>query len=122
MNSKIFIHGNVPSSKNSKIWTGRFLVNSKVTSRYIKATKDQWLDNKAKFEKMLKGKTAPYNVCLYFHRDSKRRFDLINATQILFDLMQEYEWIEDDSAYIITPVYEGFEVNKDSPGVFIHVK
>jgi hypothetical protein len=122
MKARIFIPYNVPSSKNSKVWTGRFLVNSKTTAKYIKNTKEHWEKEKEAFLKMLKGKSAPYNIALYFKRDSLRRFDLINATQILFDLMQEYEWIEDDSAYIVTPVYEGFCIDREDPGVFIYVK
>lgn len=122
MRARIFIPSNTPSSKNSKIWTGRYLVNSKVTTKYIKDTKEYWLREKETFLKMLEGKEKPYNIALYFKRDSLRRFDLINATQILFDLMQEYGWIEDDSAYIVTPVYEGFCVDRKDPGVFIYVK
>ena len=42
----IFIEGNVPSSKNSKQWTGRMLIKSKATIRYEKATIQAWIDNK----------------------------------------------------------------------------
>ena len=34
MNS-VFIPGNTPSSKNSQQWTGKYLVKSKTTQRYI---------------------------------------------------------------------------------------
>ena len=34
----IFIPGSVPSSKNSKRWTGKMLINSKTTMKYISKT------------------------------------------------------------------------------------
>ena len=62
----IFIRGNTPSSKNSKRIititnkkTGKKttrLINSKVTEKYIKNSKADWLINKNEFLKMLKGK------------------------------------------------------------------
>ena len=48
----IFIPGNVPSSKNSKRWTGKMLINSKTTMRYISKTKGEYLINKRKFKKL----------------------------------------------------------------------
>ena len=70
---------------------------------------------------MLKGKEKPYKIELYFIRDSKRRFDYINAAQIIFDLMQEYSYIEDDDSTNIIPVFKGFEVDKARAGVEIRV-
>ena len=58
---------------------------------------------------------------LYFIRDSKRKFDYINAAQIVFDLMQEYGYIEDDDSTNIIPVFKGFEVDKSRAGVEIEV-
>ena len=46
----IFIPGSVPSSKNSKRWTGKMLINSKTTMKYISKTKGDYLINKAKFK------------------------------------------------------------------------
>ena len=46
---QIFIAGNVPSSKNSKVWTGKYLVHSKTVRNYISKTKQDWLSNKEKF-------------------------------------------------------------------------
>ena len=127
----IFIAGNTPSSKNSKRIititnkkTGKKttrLINSEVTEKYIKNSKADWLVNKNEFLKMLKGKEKPYKIELYFIRDSKRRFDYINAAQIIFDLMQEYGYIEDDDSQNIIPVFKGFEVDKTKAGVEIRV-
>jgi len=122
----IFIAGNTPSSKNSKqfvtLKTGKkLLLNSKTVQNYIKNSKADWLINKNEFLKMLKGKEKPYRVELYFIRDTRKRFDYINAAQIVFDLMQEYGYIEDDDSTNVIPIFKGFEVDKVRSGVEIEV-
>ena len=122
----IFIKGNTPSSKNSKqfvtLKNGKtMLLNSKTVQNYIKNSKADWIKNKTEFLKMLKGKEKPYKIELYFIRDSKRRFDYINAAQIIFDLMQEYGYIEDDDSTNIIPIFKGFEVDKVRTGVKIDI-
>ncbi len=118
---KIFIAGNVPSSKNSKIWTGKYFVNSKTVSKYIKNTKDQWLVNKFKFQNMIKDKDIPYKISLKFIRNSKRRFDYINPCQTVHDLMVKYEYLEDDNCNIIIPIFEEYGYDKNNAGVYISV-
>ena len=122
----IFIAGNTPSSKNSKqfvtLKNGKtLLINSKTVQKYLKESRADWLINKNEFLKMLKGKEKPYKVELFFIRDSKRRFDYINAAQIIFDLMQHYGYIEDDDSTNIIPIFKGFEVDKTRAGVEIEV-
>lgn len=122
----IFINGNTPSSKNSKqfvtLKNGKtMLLNSKTVQNYIKKSKADWIKSKNEFLKMLKGKEKPYKIELYFIRDSKRRFDYINAAQIIFDLMQEYGYIDDDDSTNVIPVFKGFEVDKARAGVEIRV-
>lgn len=127
----IFIAGNTPSSKNSKRIititnkkTGKKttrLINSEVTEKYIKSSKVDWLVNKNEFLKMLKGKEKPYKVELFFIRDSKRKFDYINAAQIIFDLMQEYGYIQDDDSTNVIPIFKGYKVDKNGAGVEIEI-
>jgi putative uncharacterized protein FNV0869 len=122
----IFIAGNTPSSKNSKQFVTlkngkKLLLNSKIVRKYIDKSEMDWIFNKTEFFKMLKGKNKPYKIELYFIRDSKRKFDYINAAQIIFDLMQEYEYIEDDDSTNIIPIFKGFEVDKARAGVEIEV-
>lgn len=122
----IFIPGNTPSSKNSKqfvtLKTGKtLLIKSKTAQSYIKNSKVDWILNKRTFLKMLEGKEKPYRVELFFIRDSRRKFDYINAAQIIFDLMQEYGYIEDDDSRNIVPIFKGFEVDKNRAGVEIEV-
>ena len=122
----IFIKGNTPSSKNSKqfvtLKNGKtMLLNSKTVQKYIKESKADWILNKNNFKKMIKDKEKPYKIELYFIRDSKRRFDYINASQIVFDLMQEYGYIDDDDSTNVIPLFKGFEVDKARAGVEIRV-
>lgn len=122
----IFIKGNTPSSKNSKqfvtLKNGKtMLLNSKTVQKYIKESKGDWILNKNNFKKILEGKEKPYKIELYFIRDSKRRFDYINAAQIIFDLMQEYGYIDDDDSTNVIPVFKGFEVDKSRAGAEIRV-
>ncbi|MCI7223290.1 hypothetical protein [Fusobacterium sp.] len=122
----IFISGNVPSSKNSKqfvtLKNGKTaLISSKTVQNYVKNSKAEWLINKQKFLKMIAGKEKPYNIKLYFVRDSRRKFDYINAAQIIFDLMQDYGYIEDDDTTNVIPVFSGFTINKEKAGVWIDV-
>lgn len=70
---------------------------------------------------MLKGKEKPYKIELFFIRDSRRKFDYVNAAQIIFDLMQEYGYIEDDDSTNVIPIFRGFEVDKARTGVKIEV-
>ena len=122
----IFIAGNTPSSKNSKqfvtLKTGKtMLLNSKTVQNYIKNSKADWMLNKNKFLSMVKNKSKPYKIELFFIRDSRRRFDYINAAQIIFDLMQHYGYIEDDDSTNVIPIFKGFEVDKARTGVKIDV-
>ncbi|WP_336014687.1 MULTISPECIES: hypothetical protein [Fusobacterium] len=122
----IFIAGNTPSSKNSKQFVTlkngkKLLLNSKIVRKYIDKSEMDWRFNKTEFFKMLKGKEKPYKIELYFIRDSRRKFDYINAAQIIFDLMQEYGYIEDDDSTNVIPIFKGFEVDKVRAGVEIEV-
>ncbi|WP_319372188.1 hypothetical protein [uncultured Ilyobacter sp.] len=117
--TKIFISGNVPSSKNSKQWTGKFLVMSDTCKRYIKTSEAEYVIKRNKFLKALQGKEKPYKIGFYFIRDSKRKFDYINAAQLPLDLMQKYGWLEDDDCHNVIPVFLGHEVDKEKAGMYI---
>lgn len=117
----IFIPGNVPSSKNSKQWTGKMLISSKTVRNYIKEHEKEWALYKNDFLKLVKNKPKPYKVTFYFIRDTKRKFDYINACQLPCDLMVKLGWIDDDNCDEIIPVFKGYEVNKNNPGVRIEV-
>jgi hypothetical protein len=117
----IFLKGNVPSSKNSKQWTGKTLIQSKTVRNYLKEYEIQYKLYANKFKEMIKNKKKPYYIGFYFIRNSKRKFDYNNLTQLPQDLMVKYKWLEDDNADYIIPVGIGYEVNKANAGVIITV-
>jgi len=122
----IFIPGNVPSSKNSKQWTGKMLIHSKVTRNYIKDTKQLYIQSKEEFDTMLFDAAGielplPIHIDMYFVRSSRRKFDYINPAQTIQDLMVKWGWIEDDNCDIIVPHFSGYHVDKENPGVYIKV-
>ena len=119
----IFIKGNVPSSKNSRQWTGKYFIASKTVQKYMKDYSYQYysLENVKKIKEILKGKKKPYNVEFYFIRDTKRKFDYINVAQIVQDLMVKAGWIDDDNCDEIIPIFKGYEVDKKNAGVQINI-
>jgi len=120
---KLFLKGNVPSSKNSKQWTGKFLVNSKTVNKYLKEFGYQYKDinNLKVFKRMLEDKEKPYKIKFTFIRNTKRKFDYINAAQLPCDLMVKYGWIDDDNCDEIVPVFGTYSVDKEESGVFIEI-
>ena len=117
----IFIPSNVPSSKNSRRWTGKFFIGSKQTLKYYKETQGYWLENKSKFIKLLKGCEKPYKISFKFIRKSKHKFDYLNPAQTVQDQMTKYGWIDDDNSDEMIPVFLKYEYDKEKPGVFISV-
>ena len=121
MPSEIFIPGNVPSSKNSKLLTGKLLINSKTVMNYIRESKEDWVKNKDSFLEMIKDKEMPYKISFKFLRKTRRKFDYINPCQTAQDLMVKYGYIQDDNCDCIIPSFEVYEHNKENPGVIIKV-
>jgi Holliday junction resolvase RusA-like endonuclease len=116
----IFIPINTPSSKNSRVWTGKFFIKNKLSRMWEKDTATFWNIYQRQFVKSLPP-SPPYHVKFYFVRDSKRKFDLINALQIVQDAMVKHHWIEDDNADILVPVFEGYHIDKPKAGVYIWI-
>jgi hypothetical protein len=121
MTKEIFIPFNTPSSKNSKQWTGKFLVSNKNTQKWKKDTKKYWEENKADFLEQLKGLPKPYNIEFTFIRKSKHKFDYINPMQTVADEMVHHGWIEDDNVDEIKPFFGNYKYDKNTPGVIIKV-
>jgi Holliday junction resolvase RusA-like endonuclease len=122
----IFIPLNVPSSKNSKQWTGKMLIHSKTTRNYIKNSKKDYIHGKEEFDTLLNTQAGiepsyPIHIDMYFIRSSKRKFDYINPAQTVQDLMVKWGWIEDDNCDIIVPHFSGYHVDKENPGVIIKI-
>lgn len=121
---ELYIPHNVPSSKNSKIWTGKHLIWSKTALEYKKKTKIYWSLYASNFRNIFDSeltKIKPVPVEFKFIRGNKHKFDYVNPLQTVLDLMVEYEWIEDDNADIILPVLNLYEYNKENQGVIIKI-
>ena len=119
--NEIFIPFNVSSSKNSKQWTGKYLINSKATRSYIQKSKKYYQEKTEEFLDMTKDLDKPLHISFYFIRNSRRKFDYINPAQTVQDLMVKYGWIEDDDIHNLVPHFHGYEVDKENAGVIIKV-
>jgi len=122
MKNGIFIHGNVPSSKNSKLWTGKMLVSSGRVYRYKKQAQIQFDAHRNKFLKATEKKLLPLLVKFTFYRKTHQRFDFNNISQIVCDMMVLCKWIEDDSYKYLVPVFNPeVIIDKSNPGVKIEI-
>ncbi len=118
---EIFIEGNVPSSKNSRLFTGKHFIASKSTRNWYASTDNSFKQNKDKFHKMLEGKSKPYLIEFEFIRKSKHKFDYINPAQTVQDAMVHQGYLDDDNADEMIPVFKKYTYNKKNPGVYIRV-
>jgi hypothetical protein len=121
-----FIKNNVPSSKNSKRWTGKMLISSKLTLKYYNDASKQLTELKTNFKTELSKRSLskPLLVGFHFVRDSKRKYDWINPLQTIQDFLVKNEIIEDDNVFEMFPMPlsingEFTSINKDNPGVYI---
>jgi Holliday junction resolvase RusA-like endonuclease len=143
-NELIFIPGNVPSSKNSRINTTKGSFASITVKRYLNSLGIQSYSSSKKivkgyvnrpnlieelredFLKQIEGKKLPLQIGFHFVRDSKRKFDFHNIVQISLDLLTAHDIIIDDNMDCAIPfalkIGQGFySVNKDDPGVYIKI-
>jgi len=119
---KIWIPGGTPSSKNSRIWTGRFSIASKATSKWWKESQEDWEKNAIKFREEFDKRQKPVKVYFTFVRKSKHKFDYINPAQAVQDEMVKYGYIPDDNADEIIPVFKPYTYDKKKPGVWIEMR
>lgn len=118
---EIFIKGNVPSLKNSKVWTGKRLISSKSVRKYVDTYFKEYQLLKLQTNSILKEKLKPYKISFKFIRGSRHRFDYINAAQLPLDLMVKVGMLEDDNADNVIPIFEPYEYNKENPGVIVKI-
>ena len=126
-NELIFIPGNVPSSKNSRINTKHGSFASKTVKAYLNSlgiqsyssskkivkgyvNKPNLIENlREDFLKQIEGKELPLEIGFHFVRDSKRKFDFHNIVQVVLDLLTASDIIIDDSMDFTIP----FPLKKD---------
>lgn len=124
---EIFIPGNVPSSKNSRMMTkSGLLIKPPLCFKYEKATKDIFVEKSKEFREYVGEIDKPLFIRLHFVRDSKRRCDFHNLTQFIADLLVKNGWIEDDNmnqVFFVPYKIEGkwYSVDKENCGVWIKV-
>lgn len=118
---KWFIPGNVPSSKNGRRWTGKYFIASKTVVNYRKNTKEYYQKYAPEFQKELKKYKLPVKIGFTFIRGTRHKFDYINPAQTVQDDMVKHEWIEDDNADNINPMFYDYEYDKSNPGVYIEI-
>lgn len=139
----IFIPGNVPSLKNSRICTKKGSFPSKTVSKYLqrlgvakyscsKGTYENYKTRPNLFEKavgpmreILAKRKAPHVIGLFFIRNSRRKFDWINAAQIICDLLTAHGVIHDDDMDNLIPMPiqiagSWYAVDKDQPGCIVY--
>ena len=122
-----FIQGyNVPSKKNSrqnfvsKTTHKMISLPSKKHAEYVKATAMQYKTFGREFKAAVKALALEYPLSIEFTfiRGSKHKFDYCNACQTCEDIMKG-DWIPDDDADYIIPVFTPYKYDKQNPGVII---
>jgi len=141
----IFIEGNVPSSKNSRINTSIGSFASKTVKAYLGKLGIQSYSSSKKivtgyvnrpnlfeqlreeFTKQIESKELPLEIGFHFVRDSKRKFDFHNIVQVILDLLTAHDFIIDDNMDCVIPYAlkidnKFYSVDKETPGVWIEIK
>lgn len=143
----VFIEGNTPSLKNSKVATSKGVFPSKTVRKYLqnlgvkkyscsKGTFENYKTRPNLFERVVAPMKevlnkrevvwdVPHVVGLFFIRNSKRKFDWINAAQIICDLLTAHGVIRDDNMDYLIPIPiqvagSWYTVDKDRPGCIIY--
>ena len=144
----IFIPGNVPSLKNSKVATSRGVFPSKTVRKYLqnlgvkkyscsKGTFENYKTRPNLFKKAIApmkeilarresvAGVSPHVIGLFFIRNSKRKFDWINAAQIICDLLTAHGVIQDDNMDYLIPMpiqVAGiwYTVDTERPGCIVY--
>lgn len=108
---------NVASSKNGKMIVRGRLINNKLSQDYYKFVLPILEEMKDNILAELEHAELPAHFHFYYYRKDRRHFDYANVVQILADAFQKVEILEDDDADHFIPVFEGYEVDGENPGV-----
>lgn len=120
----IFIPGNVPSLKNSKVKAKGGIFASPAVNKYLRALGIQSFSSRHKtvkgyvdknrpnkmeqfrerINKMKVGKDNPLFIGFHHVRDSKRKFDFSNSVELIQDLFVAHDFIEDDNIDYLFPI------------------
>ena len=137
----IFIPGNIPSLKNSKVKTARGIFSSPTVNKFLRSIGIQKFNSRKKevkgyvdptrpnqfealreeFMKMKAHTSDPIVIGYHQVRNSKRLFDFSNSVEIVQDLMTAHDFIEDDNVKHVFPVpmsIDGQLIDQDNPRAF----
>ena len=137
----IFIPGNIPSLKNSKVKTARGIFSSPTVNKFLRSIGIQKFNSRKKEVKGYVDLTRPHQfealreefmkmkattsdpIVIGYHqvRNSKRLFDFSNSVEIVQDLMTAHDFIEDDNVKHVFPVpmsIDGQLIDPDNPRAF----
>lgn len=138
---KVFIPFNTPSSKNSKVATSKGVFHSKTVQKYLqklgvkkysskgfenyKTRPNLFLKAVEPLKVALKGHKPPAVIGFFFIRNSRRKFDIINAMQIICDLLVAHGVVLDDDADHVIPIPiningKWYDYDKENPGVILY--
>ncbi len=112
----IILYWRVPSKKNSKQWTWKFLISSKQYS--------QWEKEQLKYMESLNLEkiTYPVTINYNFYRPDRRKTDMENKISSIQDMFVKAWLIEDDSwEFIPQMTSHSIEVDKTNPRVEIFI-
>ena len=145
LNDLIWISGNVPSLKNSKVKTSRGIFSSKTVKKYLanlgiqrySSSRKKVLGYKTRpniFQEqivpqiieLLENKEPPFEIGFHFVRGTKHKFDFNNANQLIADLIVAHDVLEDDNMDYFIPFAlkidnKFYSVDKTNPGVWIKI-
>lgn len=136
----IFIPGNAPSLKNSKV---NKIYRPKTVTKYLRSLNIQDYSVTKRHVKGYVSKEKPnlfmkyvgdyfkdieYPAVLGLHfvRNSKRKFDFHNACHLCLDLLTAHHYIEDDNMNCIVPVPfmlngKWYTIDKQNPGTWLRI-
>ena len=139
---EIFIAGNVPSSKNSRINTSRGSFASKTVTKYLRGLGIQSYSSSKKTVTEYKTRENIFKcifedaewvkpdkcIVLGFHfvRGGRRRWDFHNIVQCVADLLTAHDYIVDDDMDWLVPMPykrdgKWYSYDKVHPGVYIKI-
>ena len=125
----IFIPGNIPSLKNSKVATKQGIFSSPTVTKFLRSVGIQSFNSRKKFvkgyvdpsrpneieklrsefQKMLVGKGKPIFIGYHQVRNSKSFFDFSNSVEIVQDLFTAHDFIDDDDVSNVFPIPMTFD-------------
>lgn len=125
-----FIPYQTPSKKNcqqlfvTKTKLGKYVPSTTTSQRYkdyITATKMYWMTFGKEFRKsvLILGLNDPLHVEFTFVRSTQQVMDYTGPLESVQDIMQDYNWIDNDDYKHLKPFLGNIEVDKNIPGVRI---